>query len=176
MKRTTMVLVLCAALIPAVAGAIEAGRWGVHVQVYGEPHEPDRPVYVNVLPLVYEAPVSSRLSLKVGTIFGLRVADSISVGNVGLAAALPVYPSGTDDGLAGLFVGPIVLASYNMHTDEIVVSTAVDAGYSLVFDGPFSLTLGGELGVSVFFSDTGVALRPHYGPAVYFYFDRHRAD
>jgi len=166
-------LVLALGILMSVATAASADRWGIHFQVYAEPHEPDNPLYVNVLPIVYETSIASSATLKVGTVVGLRIADSVSLGNVGLSAGVPLFPFGATDDFYGFFAGPIVTTSYNFHTTEIVVSAAADVGYSFLIGYPFSLTLGGEIGVSAFFVDGTTAFRPHYGPAVYLYFERH---
>jgi hypothetical protein len=165
-------IVIMAIVLLAAVGTTAAGqdRIGIHFQVYGEPHEPDNPVYVNVLPVVYETAIGQIASLKVGTVVGLRIADGVSLGNVGASVGVPFYPFGMTPGLIGLFTGPIVTTSYNFHTGELVVSTAADIGYSFSIAGPVSLTLGGEVGVSTFFAGGETAFRPHYGPAVYLFF------
>ncbi len=54
----------------SVATASDTGRWGVHVQIYSEPHEDGNPVYVNVLSqaidLGYSFYPAERLSMTVG--------------------------------------------------------------------------------------------------------------
>jgi hypothetical protein len=146
------------------------GRWGIHFQIYTEPHEADNPIYVNVLPLVYEHCLNAYTTLKAGAVCGLRLADGVSLGNLGISLGIPVYPLGYADSPDGFFVGPLVIASRNFHTGESVLSTAADAGYAFSIGGTMGLTLGVELGVSTFFSEEGTAMRPHYGPAVYLYF------
>jgi len=157
--------VLALGILMAVATVASADRWGIHFQVYAEPHEPDNPLYVNVLPVVYETSIASAATFKVGTVVGLRIAETVTLGNVGLSAGVPLFPFGATDDFYGFFAGPIVTASYNFHTSEIVVSTAADVGYSFLIGAPFSMTLGGEIGVSAFFVDGTTAFRPHFGHA-----------
>lgn len=137
--RAIIRLVLALGFLMSVATAASADRWGIHSQLYAEPHEPDNPLY----------------------------------GNVGLSAGVPLFPFGATDDFYGFCAGPIVTTSYNFHTGEVVVSAAADVGYSFFIGYPFSLTLGGEIGVSAFFFGGTTAFRPHYGPAVYLYFERH---
>lgn len=142
----------------------------MHFQIYGEPHEEANPIYVNVFPLTYEHPMSSRLSLKTGTIISLRFADTISLGNTGIKLGLPLYLSTFQDGhMAGFFAGPLVQVSRNNHTREIVISSAIDLGYSLYFSDSISMTIGLEGGVSTFFLDGDIALRSHIGPGIYLF-------
>lgn len=170
MTRTARLGFMLLVLLSAITGAAAADRWGIHFQVYGEPHEPDNPVYVNVLPLVYETQIANRATLKLGSVVGLRVADGVTLGNVGVSAGMPIFPFGARDGYFGFFAGPIITASYNFHTGETVVSTAADIGYSFPVGTPISMTLGGEIGVSTFFVDGTTVFRPHFGPAIYLYF------
>jgi len=163
-------LFMMGAALALSAQTAGAGRWGIHFQVYAEPHEADNPVYVNVLPLVYEHPLNEYVTVKAGALCGLRIADGVSLGNIGLSLGLPVYPFGFGEGPEGFFIGPLVLASRNIHTGETVISTAADAGYAFTITGSLGMTLGAEVGVSTFFKDGDTALRPHYGPAVYLYF------
>lgn len=146
-------------------------RWGIHFQVYGEPHEADNPLYINVLPIVYETGLNSFATVQVGSVLGLRIASSIGIGNVGLMAGVPFFPLSAGVGPYGFFAGPIVTASYNLHTSEMVVTPAADLGYSFSPGEPFAMTLGGELGASVFFLDGEATVRPHLGPAIYVYVD-----
>jgi hypothetical protein len=161
---------LLGAALALSAQTAGAGRWGIHFQVYAEPHETDNPVYVNVLPLVYEHTLGGHVTVKAGAVCGLRIADGVSLGNLGLSLTLPVYPFGFDGGPEGFFIGPRIMASQNLHTGETVISTAADAGYAFTITGSLGMTLGAELGVSTFFLDGDTALRPHCGPAVYLYF------
>lgn len=170
MRRSTLLVSMGALLLATTAVAGAAERWGVHIQVYGEPHETGRPIYVNVLPLVYETDVGAHATLKIGSLVGLRIAEAVSVGNVGLSVGAPFYPFSDADTLSGFFAGPIVTTSYNFATSEVVVSAAADVGYSFAIGTPASMTLGGELGVSAFFVDGTSAFRPHFGPAVYLFF------
>lgn len=169
-NRIILALLMFVATISLAAQTTGGGRWGIHFQVYAEPHETDNPVYVNVLPLVYEYALNGYTTLKAGTVCGLRFADGITLGNVGISLGLPVFPFGFSGSPDGFFIGPLVIASKNFHTDEIVVSTAADAGYGFIITGTLGMTLGAELGVSTFFSEAGTVMRPHYGPAVYLYF------
>lgn len=120
--------------------------------------------------MVYETAIGEVASLKVGTVVGLRIADGVRLGNVGVSVGVPFYPFGMAPGLTGLFAGPIVTTSYNLYTGELVISAAADIGYSVTIAGPVSMTFGGELGVSTFFLDGETAVRPHFGPAVYLFF------
>ena len=172
MKRLLLIIIIAAAGLPLAAQNAEPGRTGIHFQVYAEPHETDEPLYINILPLTFEKPLNGFMSFKAGTILGLRIADSVTIGNAGIMAALPFYPFESERANEGVFIGPIVLASYNMHTDEFVVSTAADAGYSVFFSENISMTFGGEAGVSTFFSNGDIFCLPHFGPAIYLYFQK----
>ena len=170
MKKVFILLTAAAIGLPAVAQNADNGRFGVHFQIYSEPHETDEPVYVNIFPLTYEKPLNDFMCFKTGTILGLRIADTVSLGNAGIMAALPFYPFSGERTNDGVFLGPIALASYNIHTEEFVISTALDAGYSIFFSDHISMTFGGELGVSTFFSSGDIFFLPHLGPAIYLYF------
>ena len=170
MKKVFLIIAIIVIGLPAAAQSAEPGRIGIHFQVYSEPHETDEPIYINILPLTYEKPVNNWLSFKAGTILGLRIAESVTIGNAGIMAALPFYPFAAERDNEGVFLGPIVLASYNIHTDEFVISSALEAGYSLFFNAHVSMTFGGEFGVSTFFADSDVFFLPHIGPAIYLYF------
>ena len=176
-SRTAVVSVVSTSLIvmsmalPSTVEAAEFGRLGVHFQVYGEPHEEDNPLYINVVPLTYEHPLAKHMTLKVGTIASLRISDGVSLGNVGAKAGLPFYLSAIEESrMRGFFVGPLVQASRNFYTEEIVVSSAIDLGYSFYIGQRLSMSLGGEVGVSAFFLNGETALRPHFGPGIYLYF------
>lgn len=130
MRRILIILLLFAGLFLLSAQEAVTHRLGIHFQVYGEPHEPDNPLYVNVLPLVSETTLGKYLTVKAGTILSLRISDGVTLGNLGFIAGLPFFPFGMNDRLEGFFIGPLVLGSCNVHTSEIVVSTALDAGYS----------------------------------------------
>jgi hypothetical protein len=154
---------------PAEAGQL--GRLGGHLQVYGEPHEEDTPLYINVVPLIYEHPLASRMTLKVGTILALRFADGVSLGNVGGKVGLPLYLSLIEESrMRGFFAGPLVQVSRNLHTREVVISSAIDLGYSFYLGERLSMSLGVEAGVSTFLLEGQVANRPHIGPGLYLYF------
>lgn len=170
MKKIFILITIILLGLPLAAQSTEPGRLGIHFQIYSEPHETDEPLYINILPVTYEKPVNSLMSFKAGTILGLRIADSVTIGNAGLMAALPFYPFEAERSNEGAFFGPIVLASYNLHTEEFVISSAVDAGYSIFFNDHISMTFGGEFGVSTFFNGGDIFCLPHIGPAVYLYF------
>ena len=170
MKKVFLIVAIIVIGLPAAAQSAQPGRIGIHFQIYAEPHEADEPIYINILPLTYEKPVNGWMSFKAGTILGLRIADSITIGNAGIMAALPFYPFIEEKSNEGFFVGPIILASYNIHTAEFVISTAADAGYSIFFNDNISMTFGGELGVSTFFTSDDIFWLPHLGPAIYLYF------
>lgn len=173
-RRIMLGLWFCAlALTLGVHGttASEPRRWGVHVQIYGEPHEDGNPVYVNVLPLTYERPLTGHMTVKTGAIVSLRFADGVTLGNLGFKAGLPLYSTEIANGrMEGFFAGPLVQLSRNVHTRERVVSAALDLGYSFYPADWLSMTVGGEAGFSTFFLDGEIAFRPHFGPGVYLYF------
>jgi hypothetical protein len=170
MKKAMLWSLLMLGSALALSAQTAGGRWGIHVQVYAEPHEPDNPVYVNVLPLVYEHTLNGHVTVKAGAVCGLRIADGVSLGNLGFSLTLPVYPFGFEGTPEGFFIGPRIITSQNIHTGETVISTAADAGYAFSITDSLAMTLGAELGISTFFKDGDTALRPHYGPAVYLYF------
>ncbi len=147
------------------------GRYGFHLQVYGEPHEADNPVYVNIVPITIEIPISRHLACKIASIGSIRIGSEVGVGNLGGSFGIPWYLQSLEDGPDGFFVGPIVLISKNQYTREIVISSAIDLGYSFLLSDHISLSAGAEIGLSTFFPpDDPIANRPHFGPAVYLYF------
>ena len=167
-----LVVALCSLVAgPAMAETDKSGRWGVHFQIYGEPHEEGTPIYLNVVPLTYEYPLGQRVSLKAGTIFSLRFGGGVNLGNVGAKVGLPVYfSSDQDSAMRGLFGGPLVQVSKNLHTTELVTSAAIELGYSLPLGDRMSMNLGGELGISVFVLDGETSVGPHLGPSIYLFF------
>ena len=169
---TILIVAFCTlAAGPAMAETERSGRLGVHFQIYGEPHEEGTPIYVNVLPLTYEHPLGQRVSVKAGTILSLRFGGGVALGNMGAKVGFPVYlSSDQDSAMRGVFGGPLVQVSKNLHTSELVTSTAIELGYSLSLGDRRSMNLGGEVGVSVFVLDGETAVRPHLGPGSYLFF------
>lgn len=144
-------------------------RFGVQFQFYMEPNENDT-FYVNVLPLLYEMELTEKISFKVGSLFSLRFSDDISIGNVGLSFTLPYYLSDSKRSMDGFFLAPNIMTTYNVTTNEIVLTEDLEIGYSLITDTDMSWVFGTQLGVSHLIGKESLLNVFHFGPIIHMFF------
>lgn len=134
-----------------------AGRLFIGIQpaVFIEPHEGERAVYANALPIVVEWFWSEWASLQFTPIVGLRFSSNgVDITQLGTGLSLPLYfgIAGVEGSLSRAFAGPKATATWNP-TDRITTLTPTSMfGYSFSLPGRLVVNIEAQLGASLFFN------------------------
>lgn len=130
---------------------------GINPSTTIEPYYNDKEFDVNILPLVLQKPVASRLDIRMTTIlnYGIRNTQN-AISHFGFEGAMPIYSKKRDPELnfsKGFYVAPIVGLTRNRNEKNNNLGLWIEPGHSFLFEKKLALTIGIQLGATYFYND-----------------------
>lgn len=108
---------------------------------------------INVIPLVFQIPLSQRLDFRFVTIANYHFGTTNAFSDIGFQSIFPFYfkkKETTNSLSSGFYAGPVLGAGRNLINDHYTTTLALEPGYMFKTSKRFSLTLGLQLGASYF--------------------------
>ena len=148
---------------------------GLQPNITVEPFYEKGELDINVFPVIVEAPIGSRINLKLSPIVNLHKGGvSNGVSDIGLFSVLPIFMQKKESAESkphGFYIGPVLGFGRNLITHHYTTTLAVEPGYLFETKKRFTISLGMQLGSSYFSYDS----QPnkwitHLGPKVSFGF------
>jgi len=147
--------------------------WGVNPSVTVEPFYEKGEFDINILPLIYQTPLTKRFDFRLISTLNLAVRnDGNGISHVGLQAGLPMYFKAKESQTElsrGLFIAPIVSLGRNHLEQHNSLGLWVEPGYNLLFDNDFAMTFGLQFGGTYFPHEDGqTQWGNHFGVIIVF--------
>ncbi len=122
---------------------------------------------INVIPLVFQIPLSQRFDFRFVTIANYHFGSSQGFSDIGFQSVFPFYfkkKEATKTLSSGFYTGPVLGAGRNLLNDHYNTTLAVEPGYMFKTSKRFSLSLGLQFGASYFIYDNEPnKWRSHFG-------------
>ncbi len=141
---------------------------GLNPSITVEPFYEKEELDINILPLVYQRPLTKRFDIRLTSIcnFGIRN-NGNEISHFGVETALPIFfkiKEEKKESSKGIFVAPILSLTRNRIEEHNNVGLWIEPGYNLLFDNTFAMTFGLQLGGTYFAYDNGQSQwRNHFG-------------
>ncbi len=144
---------------------------GINPSVTIEPFYEKGELDVNILPIVYQFPLSKRLDFRVTSICNLGIRNAGNrISHFGLEFATPFFFKKKDDrreSSQGFFLAPIVSLTRNQLEAHNSVGLWVEPGYHLMFENSFAMSFGLQFGSTLFdYDETQNEWGPHFGAKI----------
>lgn len=128
---------------------------------------------INILPIVYQRPMTKLLDLRLTSIVNLGLRDSGNeISHFGLETALPIFFKPKEviqESSSGFFIAPIVSLTRNRMEEHNNVGIWLEPGYNLLFENRFAMSFGLQVGATYFSFDNGqTKWGNHFGVKVIF--------
>ncbi len=146
---------------------------GINPSVTVEPFYEKGELDINIIPIVYQTPLTNIFDLRLTSICNLGIRnEGNEISHFGIETALPIFFKAKQDkkeSSKGLFVAPIVSLTRNRKEEHNNVGLWVEPGYNLLFDNKFALSFGLQLGGTYFSYDNGqTKWGNHFGVKIIF--------
>jgi len=152
---TIFLFIICAG---NVSGQKNSVFFGIQPSITVEPFYEEGEFDVNLLPLVYERPVSQRVNLRllptVNYHFG---GENNGFSDIGFYSVLPIIISKIEPNEKlpyGFYIGPVLGFGRNLLNDHYTTTIAIETGYLFPTEKSFTISLGGQIGGSYFNYDS----------------------
>jgi len=148
---------------------------GIQPSITVEPFYEKGEFDVNVLPLIFETPIGSRMSIRLSPMANYHIGGtSNGISDIAFFTVLPVFfekSESKESRLYGFYIGPVLGFGRNLLNDHYTSTIAIEPGYMFKAKKSFIITLGIQLGASYFSYDS----QPnewvfHWGPKITFGF------
>lgn len=114
---------------------------------------------INIIPIVYQRPLTKRVDARLTTICNLGIRnDGNELSHVGLEMAFPLFlkpKESVRQSSKGLFFAPMISLTRNRRENHNNVGLWLEPGYNFLFDNAFALSIGIQLGGTYFAFDNG---------------------
>ncbi|WP_194776720.1 hypothetical protein [Pararhodonellum marinum] len=132
---------------------------GINPSLTVEPFYEKGELDINILPLVYQRPLTKRMDIRFTSILNLGIRnEGNEISHFGFETALPIFFKSKEvvkESSQGFFVAPIVSFTRNRIEEHNNVGLWIEPGYNLLFDNDFALSFGLQLGGTYFAYDNG---------------------
>ena len=132
---------------------------GVNPSVTVEPFYEKGEMDINIIPVVYQKPLTRRFDIRLTSIFNLGIRNTGNeISHFGLEAALPVFFKPKEEKhefSSGFFIAPVLSMTRNRLEEHNNVGLWVEPGYNLLFDNKYAMSFGLQLGGTFFNYDNG---------------------
>lgn len=141
---------------------------GVNPSVTVEPFYQKGEMDINILPVVFQKPLTGRMDLRLTTVlnWGIRKGGG-EVSHLGAEAALPVFLRKKENKTAyskGFFLSPVMSFTQNRMESHNNIGLWIELGYHLLFDRGFAMSFGLQAGGTYFMYDnTQTKWGSHFG-------------
>lgn len=130
---------------------------GINPSVTVEPFYEKGEFDINIIPIVYQRPLTKRFDLRLTSIanLGIRNAGN-AISHFGLETALPIFfkaKNVKNQSSKGFYVAPILSLTRNRIEMHNNIGLWVEPGYNLLFDDGFAISFGLQLGGTYFLYD-----------------------
>ncbi|MFC2127818.1 hypothetical protein ACFLRU_05490 [Bacteroidota bacterium] len=148
---------------------------GIQPAITIEPFYDEGELDINLFPIIFEAPITSRANLRIAPIANYHLGGITNgVSDLSLFTVLPVFFKKTEnqnDKPYGFYIGPVLGFGRNIINNHYTTTLAFEPGYMFEAKRSFTITLGVQFGASYFAYD----IQPnkwtsHFGPKVTFGF------
>lgn len=146
---------------------------GVQPAITVEPFYEEGELDLNVLPLIFETPINSRINLRISPIVNYHLGGVTNgFSDLSIFIVLPIFlKTNKDDNSIpyGFYLGPVVGFGRNLINNHYTTTLAVEPGYMFETKKRFTINLGIQFGGSYFSYDTEPKKWVfHWGPKVTF--------
>lgn len=132
---------------------------GINPSVTVEPFYDEGELDINILPLVYQMPLTKRFDIRLTSILNLGIRNNGNeISHYGFETGFPMFfePKETKNEISkGFFVAPIFSMTRNKVEEHNNLGFWIEPGYNLLFDDTFAMTFGLQLGSTYFAYDSG---------------------
>ena len=123
---------------------------GINPSVTVEPFYEKGELDFNILPLVYQKPLTKRMDIRITSILNLGIRNSKNeISHFGFEMGLPVFFKKKEiknEYSQGFFLAPILSHTRNRLEKHRNLGGWIETGYNLLFDNNFAMTFGVQLG------------------------------
>jgi hypothetical protein len=145
--------------------------FGINPSVTVEPFYGKGELDINILPFVYQKPITNRFDFRLTTILNLGIRKGGNeISHFGVEAAFPIFFKKRETASAfskGLFVSPVIGLTRNRIEEHNNLGLWLEPGYNLLFENKFAMSFGLQVGRTYFDYDTGSAKwENHFGVKV----------
>lgn len=147
--------------------------FGINPSITVEPYYNKGEWDVNILPWVWQKPISKRIDLRFNSILNLGIRNTGNViSHFGLEIAAPVFlrkKSQKNECSKDWFIAPILSLTQNATENRSHVGIWCEPGYSLLFENRFAVSFGLQLGMTSFITQQSeVTWGNHFGFKIIF--------
>lgn len=141
---------------------------GVNPSVTVEPFYEKGELDINILPLVYQRPLTKLFDIRFTSILNLGIRNNGNkISHFGLETGLPIFfkkKESMNEISKGFFIAPILSLTRNSVEDHNNIGLWIEPGFNLLFDNNFAMTFGLQVGGTYFAYDDGQTnWRNHFG-------------
>jgi hypothetical protein len=162
-------------MLPAMAQAQNRQKTcfiGISPAVTVEPFYQHGEFDINILPLVYQKPISKRVDIRLSSIlnYGARK-SSDQLSHFGVQIAMPVFLKSKDPAKPshGLYLAPGTGLTRNILERHNNIGIWLEPGYNLLINDKWAFSFGVQIGATHFSYDNGSSKwRNHFGIKVIF--------
>lgn len=133
--------------------------FGINPSMTVEPFYDKGELDINILPIVYQRPLSDRFDIRLTSILNLGVRNNGNeISHIGFETGLPIFfktKQIKNEISKGFFVAPILSLTRNRIEKHYSLGLWIEPGYNLLFDNNFAMTFGLQLGGTYFPYDDG---------------------
>ena len=126
---------------------------GFQPSITKEKHYAKEEFDVNLLPMVLQRPIGSRINLRLASILNYHFGGEQKISDVGISLATPVYLIKMQDFESkpfGFYLSPVLALGKNFLSHHYTSTLAVEPGYMFKTSKRFTVNLGIQYGTSYF--------------------------
>jgi len=157
--QLTTLLVITISVTSSAQNASKNNFIGLNPSVTVEPFYEKGELDINILPIVYQRPISKRVDIRLTSILNLGIRnEGNTISHFGIEIAVPIFfkaKESTQESSEGFFVAPIVSTTRNRIEAHNNLGVWIEPGYHFLFDNDFALSCGIQLGGTYFAYDDG---------------------
>ncbi len=132
---------------------------GLNPSITVEPFYEKGEMDINILPFVYQKPITRRADLRVTTILNLGIRNKGNdISHFGAELAMPLFLKKKEDKAntsEGFFIAPVASFTRNKIAGHNNLGLWIEPGYHLLFDNRVAMSFGLQLGTTFFAYDDG---------------------